>query len=137
MNLEDLIGKWNISRILSGIDGTPQGSMQGSGQFELYEGSQLLYQEQLWHETKHEEILFATKFYRYHFGPEKLSIYFYKEEENRLFMTLPLGEMRGKALCKKDHYQIKWDWINADYFLTRYTITGPKKSNIIESEFKR
>lgn len=137
MNLEDLIGKWNISRILSGVDGTPQGSMRGIGQFELYEGSQLLYQEQLWHETKHEEILFATKFYRYHFGPNELSIYFYKEEENRLFMTLPLVEMKGEALCKQDHYHLQWDWINEDYFLTRYTITGPKKDTIIESEFKR
>lgn len=137
MNLEDLIGKWHISRSLALLDGTPQGSMQGMGQFELYEGNQLLYQEQLWHETKNEDILFATKFYRYHFSPDKISIYFYKEENNRLFMTLPLDQMKGETLCNQDRYLLNWDWINEDHFLTRYTIMGPKKNTVIESEFKR
>jgi hypothetical protein len=137
MNLEDLIGKWKISRTLSTLDGTPQGTMEGTGNFELYEKSQLLYQEQLWHATEHEDILFATKFYRYYFGPDKISIYFYKEENNRLFMTVPFQDMKGDALCNKDCYHLQWDWINKDHFLTRYTIIGPKKNTLIESEFKQ
>lgn len=137
MNFEDLIGKWKISRTLSSLDGAAQGLMQGIGQFELYEGSQLLYQEQLWHTTEHEDILFATKFYRYHFSLDQVSIYFYKEENNRLFMTVPLKEMRGEALCNQDRYTLKWDWISEDHFFTHYTITGPKKNTLIESEFKR
>lgn len=71
------------------------------GQFDLYEGNQLLYQEQLWHETEKENILFATKFYRYHFLEDSIAIYFYQEENNRLFMTLPKDDLRGQSFVKK------------------------------------
>lgn len=139
MEKESLIGKWKIVREISALDGTTKGKMWGSGFFDLYEGNQLLYQEHLCHETAEEELLHATKFYRYHFAPDAVSIYFYREEEGRLFMTLPLTEkeFRGYAECKDDSYSLQWNWINPDAFFTRYQVTGPKKSMIIESEFKR
>ncbi|MCB1071826.1 MAG: hypothetical protein KDK96_01860 [Chlamydiia bacterium] len=97
MNREDLIGKWKINRIMTHPDGSPKGRMMGMGQFDLYEGNQLLYQEQLWHETENEDLLFATKFYRYHFLDRSIAIYFYQEENNRLFMTLDKEEhLRSK-----------------------------------------
>lgn len=137
MKKEDLIGKWKIEREISAPDGTPKGKMWGSGFFDLYEGNQLLYNEQLCHATEHDELLFATKFYRYQFGEEALSIFFYREEEGRLFMKLPLDQLKGQAQCLQDNYTLQWNWINPDTFLTRYTITGPKKNTIIESEYKR
>ena len=139
MKKEDLIGKWKIQREISAPDGTSKGRMWGSGFFDIYEGNQLLYQEQMCHETQHEELLFATKFYRYHFEPEQVSIYFYQEEDGRLFMTFPIidGELKGYAECKSDSYSLQWNWINPDSFLTCYSISGPKKNSIIESEFKR
>ena len=139
MKKEDLIGKWKIQREISAPDGTSKGKMWGSGTFDIYEGNQLLYQEQLFHETEHENLLTATKFYRYHFAQGQVSIHFYQEEEGRLFMTLPIsdGELKGYAKCKDDGYFLRWNWVNPNAFLTRYQITGPKKNTIIESEFKR
>ncbi len=139
MKKEDLIGKWKIRREISAPDGTSKGRMWGSGFFDMYDGAQLLYQEQMCHEMQNEELLLATKFYRYHFMPEQLSIYFYQEEEGRLFMTLPIldRELKGHAECKSDSYFLQWNWINPDCFLMSYSISGPKKNIIIESEFKR
>ena len=137
MNSEDLIGKWKITRVMTCCKRIPKGVMHGMGQFDLYEGNQLLYQEQLWHETEKEGILFAFKFYRYHFSKDTIAIYFYQEEGNRLFMILNKGELKGYASCKEDHYTLIWDWINKDHFLTRYKALGPKKNYIIESEFSR
>ena len=137
MNREDLIGKWKINRIMTYPDGSPKGRMMGIGQFDLYEGNQLLYQEQLWHETENEDLLFATKFYRYHFSDTSIAIYFYQEENNRLFMTLNKDELKGCATCKSDRYTLVWNWINKNHFLTRYQTIGPKKNYIIESEFLR
>lgn len=140
MNREDLIGKWKINRIMTRFDGFPKGRMLGMGQFDLYEGNQLLYQEQLWHETENKDLLFATKFYRYHFSGTSIAIYFYQQENNRLFMTLSRGEhvrYKGSASCKEDHYSLTWDWIDKNRFKTCYQTMGPKKNYIIESEFLR
>ncbi len=137
MNSEDLIGKWDITHSASYADGSPKGTMQGKGVFDLYEGNQLLYQEQLWHTTESDDLLFATKFYHYHFEKDQISIYFYQEEDNPLFMILPKNILKGRAACKGDNYTLTWDWINEENFLTRYTAVGSQKNYIIESEFKR
>ncbi|MCB1110411.1 MAG: hypothetical protein KDK64_05475 [Chlamydiia bacterium] len=139
MKKEDLIGKWKIQREISALDGTSKGKMWGSGFFDLYEGNQLLYQEHLYHETEHDELLTATKFYRYHFSAEAISIYFYREEEGRLFMTLPIKTpvLKGNSKCGEDGYSLQWTWVNEETFLTRYQIIGPKKQMMIESEFRR
>ncbi len=139
MKKEDLIGKWRIQRNISAFDGTSKGRMWGSGFFDIYEENQLLYQEQMCHETQHEEFLFATKFYRYHFTLEQVLIFFYQEEDERLFMRLPIidGELKGLAKCKSDSYFLQWNWVNPNKFLTRYSISGQKKNIIIESEFKQ
>ena len=135
--MEELIGKWKINREMTDPNGSPKGTMRGMGQFDLYEGNQLIYQEQLWHETDKEDLFFATKFYRYHFSDDSIDIYFYKEENNRLFLTLQKDELKGSASCKADNYSLVWDWINKDHFLTCYKAIGPKKNYIIESEFSR
>ncbi len=137
MEIENLVGKWNITRIISHPDGTPKGRMQGMGYYGICEENQLLYQEQLLHTTDEDGLFFATKFYRYHFKKKEISIYFYQEEEGRLFMTLPKNDLRGDATCKEDRYSLVWDWVNPETFLTRYTAVGPQKNYIIESEFKR
>jgi hypothetical protein len=139
MKKEDLIGKWKISREIVGMDGSSKGRMWGSGVFDIHEGNQLLYQEMLYHETEKDDLLLAKKFYRYHFKPDVISIYFYKEEEGRLFLELPIspGEMKGSSMCRNDCYTLAWNWINPEKFLTRYSISGPSKSMIIESEFSR
>lgn len=137
MKIEDLIGKWTIKRGISTSDGAPKGTMQGSCFFDIHEGGNLLYQEQLWHETEHQDLLFARKFYRYHFLNDQVDIYFYKEENNRLFLSLPNETLKGEALCKEDHYSLQWNWINPDTFMTLYQVRGPKKELHIESEFRR
>lgn len=153
MKYEELVGQWKIRRDVFDFSGIIKGKMRGIGLFEPYEGNQLLYQEQLWHETPQGSLLFATKFYRYHFVTDQIFIYFYREENNRLFMTLAntSQSLIGAAHCKLDRYTLKWDWINSNHFLTRYEVKsfpsneenlnpsslGAKKNYIIESEYTR
>lgn len=140
MNREDLVGKWKINRTMAHPDNSPKGRMAGVGQFDPYEGNQLLYQEQLWHETENEDLLFATKFYRYHFSKNSILIYFYQEENNRLFMTLNKRAqkgLKGDATCRSDRYTLTWEWDNKDHFVTRYHTMGPQKNYVIKSEFSR
>lgn len=138
MKSNDLAGKWKIEREVCDPSGRLQSRMQGVGNFLLLEPDELIYQEQLWHETKGNQLLFATKFYRYLFKENSIEVYFHQEEENRLFMILPIGrEMVGTSKCKEDRYHLKWDWINEDQFLTLYSIKGPKKDYKIESRFSR
>ncbi|MDJ0651748.1 MAG: DUF6314 family protein [Simkaniaceae bacterium] len=137
MNRKDLIGKWKINRMVIHPDGFPKGRMRGAGQFDPQEGNQLLYQEQLWHETENKDLFFARKFYRYHFLDTSIDIYFYQEESNRLFMTLNKAERKGCATCQSDRYSLLWDWVSRNHFLMRYQTIGPKKNYMIKSEFLR
>ena len=138
MKPEDLIGKWKIQRETYGCQGMVKGRMHGVGYFQAIQTHEYLYQEQLWHETDNQHLLFATKFYRYVFTDKEVRIYFHQEEDNRLFMILPLGDsMVGTSTCKEDHYTLHWDWVNTKTFLTRYIVKGKSKDYIIESEFKR
>lgn len=138
MKADDLKGKWKIKRVVCHPEGAQKSSMRGSGHFHLLNASELLYQEHLWHETENHDLLFASKAYRYIFKEEELEIYFHQEENNRLFLTLPMKrKMTGTALCREDHYHLLWEWVNRDKFLTRYTVKGTNKDYIIESEFRR
>lgn len=138
MKSKDLIGKWKIHREAYGSQGKVKGRMYGMGYFQAIQTHEYLYQEQLWHETDNQDFLFAKKFYRYLFIEKEVHIYFHQEENNRLFMILPLGDaMVGVSTCGEDHYTLHWDWVNTETFLTRYIVKGKKKNYIIESEFKR
>ena len=138
MKSGDLVGKWKIEREVCDPLGHLKSRMHGMGNFLLLEPDELIYQEQLWHETDGDKLLFATKFYRYFFKEDSIEVYFHQEESNRLFMTLPIGrEMIGTSKCKEDRYRLKWDWVDDDQFLTLYTIKGPQKDYTIESRFLR
>ena len=138
MKADDLIEKWKIEREVCDPLGGVKQSMCGFGYFHPLKKHELLYQEQLWHETENQDLFFATKSYRYVFKKKEIQIYFHQEEDNRLFITLPIGkEMSGTSTCKEDRYRLQWDWINSDIFLMRYIVKGTKKDYIIESEFKK
>lgn len=137
MNSKDLVGTWQISRTIMGGNGSLKGFMNGTGQFDFCGEEELIYQEKLCHQTEKAERFFATKFYRYHFSEDGIAIYFHREENNRLFMTLEKETLKGHSACKADRYGLKWEWMSARRFLTRYKVIGPKKDYVIESEFCR
>ncbi|MCB1115845.1 MAG: hypothetical protein KDK71_05175 [Chlamydiia bacterium] len=134
MKAEDLVGEWKISRTVRSPDGKAQGSMQGVGHFRPLEKNQLLYEEELWHQTEQKAHYRARKWYRYEFLTDRVLIYFHNEEKGRLFLTIPLREMRGEAMCNQDQYILTWEWRSKSCYLTRYLIRGPKKNTLIESE---
>jgi len=138
MKADDLIGKWKIEREVYEPQREIKQRMCGFGYFHPLKKQELLYQEQLWHETENHDFFFATKSYRYVFKKKEIQIYFHHEEDNRLFIALSIGKkMSGTSFCKNDRYCLQWDWINSTIFLMRYEVKGTKKDYIIESEFKR
>ena len=139
MKPEDLIGKWKIERKIFDARVRAKGKMRGMGVFHAQNPGELIYHEQLWHETPAETFHLARKSYRFLFTEEALDIYFHREENERLFLTLsPLrSRMKAAALCGSDRYQLTWKWEAPDQFHQRFRVKGEKKNYLIESRFNK
>lgn len=139
MNPQDLIGKWKIERKIFDARVRGKGQMHGVGVFKPLGSDELMYYEQLWHETPAQSLHLARKSYRYRFGQNALEIYFHREENEALFLTLsPLkSRMKASMQCGSDRYQLTWKWKSADRFFQRFRVKGEKKNYLIESRFRK
>ena len=126
MKFTDLEGRWKIHRKVHNSVGKVSNLMEGLGNFLKTDKNELIYQEQLYHQIKGEKVVLATKFYRYLFERSSISIFFHKEENNRLFLVLP---------CSNDKYKLNWSWINSKRFFMCYSVLGPKKNYLIKSRY--
>ncbi len=139
MKQDLLIGKWKIRRGI--FDGTlkTRGHMRGVALFSPLSEDELIYHEELWHQAPRGSLHLARKSYRYCFEQEKLHIFFYNEEQNRLFLTLPFSEkkMSGEMTCGLEHYYLSWVWKRHNAFSHRFRVRGETKNYLIESEFRK
>lgn len=134
-----LRGDWLISRTFSG---SYEGRLTGEARF-TSDGEGYLYEESGNLETADGQQFGSRQQYLYRLGDGMIEVL--KQENGE---WLPLHELRFKRdetgihathlhLCGEDRYSVVYEVDLDGGFQVSYTIYGPKKDYIIQSEYKR
>lgn len=131
---KNLTGTWNLSREIENF-----GRAAGTATFVYTELNSIHYREDIKVEpfTTDSYKAFREYFYKYDKEEDKIIMYF---KDLKLFSELEIyGEknLAGEHLCGLDNYNVLFDFLSQDKFITSYYVKGPKKDYKIETTYVR
>lgn len=139
MKQQELAGQWTLSRKVFDRERKLVGGMWGTVMFEEIDENQLLYQETVWNISGESTRFLARQTYLYLFNEEGIEIHRHGKKQDIPFLTLPHGKkvVDGHYSCKPDLYALRWVWVNAHLFYTRFSVKGIRKDHTLETIFRR
>jgi hypothetical protein len=134
---KSLSGKWSLERILGAY-----GIIEGLATFsEGHEINILDYREDFNISNFNQNSMRSYKEYEYHLLEDKIVKYFKSENNSkRMFYELEfLSDDFAVAqhICNLDRYDVEYKFKNPGNFKLKYSVKGPRKDYIIETEFTK
>ena len=130
-------GKWNLKRVL----GT-YGVIEGLATFSTScDKGFILYREDFNISNFNQNSMHSHKEYEYQFNCDKIVKYFKSENVQRqIFYELKFLSNNlavAKHVCKLDSYDVEYNFKSLCNFRLKYTVRGPNKNYVIETEFTK
>jgi len=143
-----LAGKWLLKRkFVNNIDKVFSGTASGINEFLIYKNSTLSYRESvIAHFDKGIEIKGTTS-YKFRIEDNKIHQYLVSSIRNEIvedyMFELNFYHInsqiyaRASYLCGMDKYKVSYSFFNDNKFNVIYTVLGPNKNFITETEFEK
>ncbi|WP_171130127.1 DUF6314 family protein [Ruegeria sp. HKCCA6707] len=133
--LTDFEGRWALTRLIR--DERAGQVVQADGEAELRPGSGgLIYNETVTLRIPGQPEMTGTRRYFWRAAEGGIAIYF---DDDRYFHALTLGRPHEKDHhdCPPDSYDAEYDFTGWPRWSVRWTVSGPRKSYEMETEFTR
>jgi hypothetical protein len=130
--LSNLVGKWKIKRNINS-----KIFLKGFLHIVKNKNNSLIYSEKFFSNKTGEENAYQNYLIKPYL---KKAIFYFLEGPDKLkkFQIFHKNQINySKYFCKKDRYEMKIHIMDNNYFKIIYKIKGPKKSYVINSDYKR
>lgn len=135
-SLADLRGRWQLERSIAHADGTIA-RFRGVARFVMSEPvntKRLTYTETGELELATGHRLQAERVYLWRAGEGRaLEVFF---DDGRPFHTIDPNQTQAQHWCDPDQYDVAYDFENWPLWSSRWSVTGPRKSYSLVSQYK-